>query len=103
MRTEPPAPGTADRPRTATSPVRILPLVSHPGNQRLLADWVDHQEEHEMVSGDDAGLSKADLDTPATHTLGAVQRSAADPGRASIYSGLVQNPPTGVKTVDDDR
>ncbi|WP_435186765.1 sensor histidine kinase [Halobellus sp. EA9] len=54
--------GPADRPGTASSPVRILPILSHTGNQRVLADWVHHQERYEIVSERNAELSEADFD-----------------------------------------
>lgn len=61
MKTEPAA-GPPDRPDAPASPVRVLPVFSHPGNQRVLADWIQRHERYEMVSGDDAGLFEADFD-----------------------------------------
>lgn len=62
MKTDPSASGLADRPETPSSPVRVLPLLSQTGNQRVLSDWVQHQERYEIVSDDGAGLSEADFD-----------------------------------------
>lgn len=62
MRAESSYPGPADRLGSESTPVRILSLLSHPGNQRVLADWVQQQEQYEIVSEDHAGLSAADFD-----------------------------------------
>ncbi|WP_166035674.1 sensor histidine kinase [Halorussus pelagicus] len=62
MRPESPTPVPADRLGTESSPVRILPILSHTGNQRVLANWVQTQEQYEIVSGDHAELSAAEFD-----------------------------------------
>lgn len=54
--------GPADRPGTASSPVRILPILSHTGNQRVLADWVQQQERYEIIPERTSGLSESDFD-----------------------------------------
>jgi len=62
MRPESPEPVPADRLGTESSPVRILPILSHTGNQRVLANWVQTQEQYEIVSEDHAEFSAADFD-----------------------------------------
>jgi|GEM_PF-2323441 len=62
METESPALGTADRPGTAKSPARVVPILSHVGNQRVLVNWLQQQDQYEIVSDDTAALSEADID-----------------------------------------
>jgi signal transduction histidine kinase len=54
--------GPADRPGIASSPVRILPILSHTGNQRVLTDWVHQQERYEIISERNSELSGTDFD-----------------------------------------
>jgi len=62
MRPESPESIPADRLGTESSPVRILPILSHTGNQRVLTNWVQQQAQYEIVSEDHAGFSAADFD-----------------------------------------
>lgn len=62
MKTDPPESRTADRPGTASAPVRVLPMLSHAGNQQVLADWVQQQERYEIVSEGSSGVVEADFD-----------------------------------------
>ncbi|GAB6860257.1 hypothetical protein ACFR97_12315 [Haloplanus litoreus] len=62
METESLALGTADRPGTATSPARVVPILSRVGNQRVRLNWLQQQGKYESVSDDAAVLSEADID-----------------------------------------
>jgi signal transduction histidine kinase len=62
MGTETPARG-ADVPLgTEDTPARVLPMLSHGGNQRVLDDWIRRQDRYEVVSGDCDALPEADID-----------------------------------------
>jgi hypothetical protein len=64
MKTEPPASGPADPPGTASSPARILPLLSYTGNQRVLAGWVQQRERYGIPVSQYGGtlqISDADM------------------------------------------
>jgi len=61
MRTESPELGTADRLGTETSPARIAPKLFHEGNQRVLVNWLQQQDQYEIVSDDVAAFSEADI------------------------------------------
>lgn len=52
----------ADGPGGESSPVRVLSALSHTGNQRVLADWIQTQERYEVISGGKAGLADAAFD-----------------------------------------
>lgn len=47
---------------TESAPTRILPALADAGNQRVLIDWLEQQDQYETVVGDDAGLPDADFD-----------------------------------------
>ncbi len=61
MKSELPA-SPAGGPEPDLLPVRIVSMLSHAGNQRVLADWIQNRERYEMVSTADAGLSGTDFD-----------------------------------------
>jgi len=46
--------GSTDRWGTPGSPARILSLLSHSGNQRVLTDWIHQQDRYEVVPDADA-------------------------------------------------
>jgi signal transduction histidine kinase len=62
METESPVVGTADRLGTATSPARVVSILSYVGNQRVLVNWLQQQDQYEIVSDDAAALSESDID-----------------------------------------
>ena len=62
MTSESSAIGSTNRPGEGPSPVRIFPILAHPGNERVLADWVGQQDRYEVVPGDHAAVSDADFD-----------------------------------------
>ncbi|WP_338741059.1 HAMP domain-containing sensor histidine kinase [Haloplanus salilacus] len=62
METESPALGAADRLGTATSPARVVQILSHVDNQRVLVNWLQQQDRYEVVSDDAAVLPEADID-----------------------------------------
>jgi signal transduction histidine kinase len=61
METDSPASVTADGPGPATGPARVVPILSHVGNQRVLVDWLQRQDDYEIVAADAAALSAADI------------------------------------------
>ncbi len=52
----------ADPSGTDSSPTRILPRLSSAGNQRVLVDWLQQQDQYEALSDDYADLSDSDFD-----------------------------------------
>jgi signal transduction histidine kinase len=53
MGAEKPGPVTAESPGTGSSPARVLPLLSHTGNRRVLLEWLRRQDRYEVFSGED--------------------------------------------------
>jgi len=57
---------TADQRGTASSPARVLPILSHTGNQRVLTDWIQQQDRYEVVADAHADLAAANFDVCIT-------------------------------------
>lgn len=53
---------SALRAETESSPVWILPELSHAGNRQVLVSWLQQHGRYETVSDDHAGLADADFD-----------------------------------------
>ncbi len=62
MLTESPEPAPADSSGTEPSPTRILPILSSTGNQRLLGNWLQQQDQYEALPDDHAGVPDSDFD-----------------------------------------
>lgn len=62
MLTESPESAPADSSGTEPSPTRILPILSSTGNQRLLVNWLQQQDQYEALPDDHAGVPDSDFD-----------------------------------------
>jgi K+-sensing histidine kinase KdpD len=102
MRAESSALETADRLGTETSPAQIAPKLSHGGNQRVLVNWLQQQDQYEIVSDDAAALSEADIVVLDGHSLREYDTEIRErkAGADAILPVLLVASDTGVETLD---
>jgi signal transduction histidine kinase len=107
MTSESSAIGSTDRPGEGSSPVRIFPILAHPGNERVLADWVRQQDRYEVVPGDPAAVSDADfdvciIDERSLHEHAAELRSRKTAANAFLPVLLVTSNASGASSTTPD-
>ena len=98
---------SADQPGEGSSLVRILPILAHPGNERVLADWVEQQGQYEVVPGDHAVISEADfdvciIDERSLHEHAAELRTQKIAANAFLPVLLVTSNASGASSVTPD-